>query len=62
MDQGTKRFLWLIASALGHCEPSDPRDRAELQNLAKRLKEIAGGVPDEVSSERLSEACQAARR
>ena len=62
MDQGTKRFLWRIASALGHCELSDSQDRTELQTMAKRLKEIAGGVPDEVSSERLSEACQAARR
>ncbi len=62
MDQGTKRFLWLIASAIGQCELSDPRDRAELQDMARRLKEIAGGIPDELSSERLSQACQTVHR
>ena len=62
MDQGTKRFLWLIASALGQCELSDPQARAELQAMARRLKEISGGIPDELSSERLTEACQRARR
>ncbi len=62
MDQGTKRFLWLIASAIGQCELSDPRDRTELQDMAKRLKQIAGKIPDELSSERLSKACRAVRK
>lgn len=62
MDQGTKRFLWLIASAIGQCELSDPRERTELQDIAKRLKEMAGGIPDELASERLSQACREVRQ
>ena len=55
MDHATRNFLWLIASALGHCDLRNTGEREELMEISKRLKRLAGKVPDELSCERIEE-------
>ena len=55
MEYGTRKFLWLITSALGHCDLQDPRERNELLEISRRLKQLAGKVPDEMSCQRIEE-------
>ena len=55
MDHGTRKFLWLITSVLGHCDLQDRRERKELLEISRRLKQLAGRVPDELSCQRIEE-------
>ncbi len=55
MNHGARNFLWLIASALSHCDLRNPRERKELLEISRRLKQLAGKVPDELSCERIEE-------
>ena len=56
MDHDTKKFMWMIASALGHCDLRNPREREELLAISGRLKRLAGNIADELSSWRIEEA------
>ena len=62
MDQGTRKFLWLITNVLGHCDLQDPGERRELLEISRRLKQLAGRVPDELSCQRLEEVRACSRR
>ncbi len=55
MDHGSRNFLWLIASALGHCDLRNPRERKELLAISGRLKQLAGKIADELSCKRIEE-------
>ena len=55
MDHGTKSFMWMIASALGHCDLRNPKEREELLAISGRLKQLAGNIADELSCRRIEE-------
>ena len=61
MDHATRNFLWLIASALGHCDLRNAGERKELLEISKRLKQLAGKVPDELSCERIEKESSGSR-
>ncbi len=55
MDKYTKRFLWLATQMLSECELDDTGEQAELREIVRRLRQMAGGVADEISCDRIGQ-------
>ena len=53
MDKFSRRLLWLATQMLSECELDDVAERRELRAIVRRLREMAGGVADELSCERI---------
>ena len=53
MDKYGKRFLRLATQMLSDCELDNAVEQAELRRIVRRLREMAVGVADEMSCERI---------
>ena len=61
MDKYSKRFLWLATQMLSDCELDDATEQAELREIVRRLREMAVGVADEMSCERITRGIREVR-
>ena len=55
MDKYSKRLLRLAAQLLSECDLDDAAEQEELRAIMHRLTEMAAGVADEVSCDKINQ-------